>query len=1089
MGSSSCSLVLALALIGPAQAMPLRFEANAGQADASIQFMARGGSGTVWLRGASAILQPRGGTPVRIEPDGRTGPAAPEGLEPLPSRSNYYVGRDPSAWRRGVPNFARVRYRHVWPGIDLVYYGNAGRLEYDFVIAPGADPNAILLAIHSDSPVRLTAAGDLQLSARITQHQPRIFQETAAGRKEVAGRYVLASGNRVRFRIGKYDPGLPLIVDPVISYATLVGGGGDDRAAAIAVDSAGSAYIAGSTDSSDLPAGVAGSKFAGAPPDIFVAKLTPDGTGLVYCTYLGGEAADEARAIAVDAAGNAYITGSTASKAFPATGGAFQAAYSGGHTDAFAAKLSPGGALLYATYFGGGGDEEGRGIAADADGNAYITGVTTSALVFPLSATPFQARYQGGVHDGFAARLNSIGTTLIYSTLLGSEGDDQPAAVAVDGAGNAYITGSTDGAGYPATAGAYQPSAPNPVSSAFVTKLNASGTPVYSTYLGGDIADAGKGIAVDAQGSAYVSGVTSSDNFPVTEGALQSALSGPSDAFAAKLNAAGSALSYSTLLGGAGDDAAAAIAIDLVGNAYVAGATQDARTDGTDGFVAKLDPAGAKLVYQFHLGGSQDDRATAIAVDPVSNAYVAGTTLSRDFPTTAGALRTNLAGVDSFVVKVQDVLLPLLSVDHASLSFSFDTLLGPPGAQTLQVAGTNGAVKFTAAAVGGSWLAASPADSVTPGSISVSVNPDRLAVGTYTGSIILTAPGVANSPLTVPVKLAVSRGQFAPPGYGLAPDTIEAGSGDTRIVIFGSDFSVNATVNVNGAAVQTVWVDAGTLNAVIPAALLASPGTLSITVANPAALTPALVISVVEIVPSVTADGVVNAASFLKGPVAPGEVILIRGDHLGPQEPVQAAGDGVSYPATLAGTRVLFDNVAAPLLYTSAKQAIAVVPFEIAPPQSTQMSVQFNGRPSNPLTLLTAPAAPGIFTLNTTGVGQITASNEDGSTNHAGNRAAPGTVVTFSATGSGQTDPAGVDGAILSPPLPALTLPVTVQMGGEECEVVSAGPMPGVVAGFLQITARVPEGVSGTVPVVLAVGGVASQPGATIEVAAAPDIE
>ena len=1087
------SLVLRLILSIPGFAMPLRFEAVAGHADPEIHFTARCGGGAVWLGARGVILKARGARPARIVLSGPIAPDEPEALDPLASRSNYFVGADPARWRRDVPNFGRVRYRHVWPGIDLVYYGNGSRLEYDFVVAPGADPGVIALAIHADTPARLTPEGDLLLSRDIRQHKPRIYQQTAAGRRSIDGRYLLA-GNRVRFRIGKYDRTLPLIIDPVVSYSTLFGGDGNDEAAAIATDAAGNVYIAGATDSSDLPAGVAGSKFAGAPQDIFVAKLNPTGTEVIYCTYLGGEGNDAARAIAVDSSGNAYVTGSTSSTRFPATGGVFKSTFTGGKTDAFVAKLSPSGALLYATYFGGGGDDEGRGIATDDLGNAYVTGVTTSALVFPLSLNPYQARYLGGAHDGFAAKLNSIGTTLVYSTLLGSEGDDQPAAIAVDSAGSAFITGSTDGADYPTTTGAYQGSAPNSVSMAFVTKLSSAGTLAYSTYLGGDIADSGKGIAVDATGNAYVAGVTSSNNFPTTTGAFQVALSGPSDAFVTKLNAAGSALTYATLLGGSGDDSAIAIGIDLLGNAYIAGNTgsrdfpvstgflQDTPGGRMDGFVAKLDPAGAKLVYASYLGGSQDDRVTGIAIDPVSNAYVTGSTVSRDFKTTAGAVRASAAAADSFVVKVQDVLLPLLSVDNPSLTFSYDTMR--PGAKTLAVASSNGPVEFTAVATGGNWLTVSPTDTTTPGSLTVSVNPDRLAVGTYAGSIVLTAPGVANSPLTVPVKFAITRGQLSPPAYGIVPDTIPAGSGDTTVIVFGPSFSVNAVVKVNGIPVTTTKLDASTLSALIPAAFLTTPGTLTVDVGNPTDLTSRLTLTVVALTPRVTADAVLNAASFLSGPVAAEEVVVLHGTNIGPKDPVQDFGNGISYPTTLAGTRVFFDEVAGPMLYTSATQVITIVPFEVTGQPNTRMRVEFNGEKSDPVTLAVAPAAPGVFTLNTTGAGEISAVNEDGTQNLVGNPAPAGSVVTFSATGGGQTRPSGVDGAILSDAVPNLLLPVSVQMGDEECEIISAGPIAGMVSGFLQIKARIPADLLGTVPVVLNIGGIPSQPGVTLEVAA-----
>src|SRR5581483_7449592 len=723
-------------LIRPA--LPLRFEANQGQTSPAVDFLARGARGTIFISAHGAVIKPRAAKPVKLDLTG-TIAAAAEPLDPLPTRSHYYLGANPATWHVDVPNFKRVRYRHVWPGIDLVYYGSSNQLEYDFVVAPKADPAAIGFSVTGRGRVRISPEGDLLLADGIRQHKPLVYQETPAGRRDIPATYALSRGNRVSFRIGRYDRSLPLIIDPVISYSTLFGGSGNDSAGGIAVDSTGSAYIIGTTDSSDLPAPAAGKRFAGAPPDVFVARFTPDGTNLVYCTYLGGEGDDEARAIAVDPSGNAYITGSTSSATFPATGGSVQTIY-GFKGDAFVAKVGPSGALVYATYLGGLGADEGRGIAADPAGNAYVTGVTNSGN-FPVSSAAYQSKYQGGAYDGFVAKLGPSGRGLAYSTYLGSSGDDEPAAIAVDNAGNAYITGSTDAADFPTTNAAYQTTAPNPVSSAFVTKFNPAGTPAYSTYLGGDISDAATGIAVDFAGNAYIAGVTSSPAFPTTDGALSTALNGPSDAFVTKLNAAGNDLVYSTYLGGRDTDGATGIGIDLVGNAYITGTTrsldfpavkalQQTPGGGLDGFAVKLDAKGETVVYGSYIGGAADDRATAIAVDLFSNAYVTGSTSSPNFPTTAGAVRASLVGLDAFVTKFHDVDLPLISSDTSSLSFSFDILGSAPGAQTLHIIADNGAVPISAA-TDSFWLQVNPASSNTPATLSVTVSTARLSLGSY----------------------------------------------------------------------------------------------------------------------------------------------------------------------------------------------------------------------------------------------------------------------------------------------------------------------------------------------------------------------
>jgi uncharacterized protein (TIGR03437 family) len=1074
--------------------MPLRFEINRGQSDSTVDFVARGASGTVLIRAQGAVVKARGASPVFLNFTGAIAPAAPEPLEPLSTRSNYYLGRDPSRWLSGVPNFGRVRYRHVWPGIDLVYYGSANRLEYDFVVAPGADPRAIGFAVRADGRVRIDGNGDLLLGGGIRQHKPLIYQDTPSGRHFIAGNYVLAHGNRVTFRIAPYDHRHALIIDPIISYSTLFGGSGDDSGAGIAVDFAGNAYITGATSSSDLPAGVAGSVFKGTPPDVFIAKIKPDGTGLVYCTYLGGEADDEGRAIAIDPAGNAYVTGVTSSRAFPATGGTVQTTYGLGKSDAFVAKIGPAGALVWATYLGGLGEDEGRGIAADASGNTYVTGITGSGN-FPVSLAAYQSKYKGGAHDGFLAKLNPLGTGLTYSTFYGSTGDDQPAAIAIDPAGNAYVTGSTNGDDFPTTTNAYQTAASNAVSVAFVMKFNPAGQPAYSTYLGGEISDAAKGIAVDFAGNAYIAGVTSSPGFPSTDGVIKAGLSGTSDAFVTKLNAAGNNLVYSTYLGGSGPDGATAIGLDLVGNAYVTGTTsspdfpankalQGSPVGDVDGFVAKIDPTGANIVYSSYIGGSRDEQAAAIAVDPLSNAYVAGSTSSPNFPTTAGALRASPVALDAFVAKFHDVDLPLIAADASSLTFAFDPQGSPPPPQVLHITSTNGPVMISAVS-DSFWLQATPASGTTPATLTVSVNQARLALGTYKGNVVVSAQGAANSPISIPVTFNFTRaGPTVPPAAGVTPGTVSAGSSDTVITVNGANFSRNATVQVNGVPVATTYFDSGTLTAVVPASMLASPGVLTVTVVNPgqsgAVLTASLL--VLAAVPVVPNGGVLSAASLLAGPVAAGELILMNGNNLGPASSVQATVSGGAYPTSLGGTSVSFDGTPAPLLSVGVNQIAAIVPFEIAGQRSTQFQVTFNNQKSSPSTLAVAAAVPGLFTADGSGAGQANAINGDGTANDEQDPATAGTVVTFLATGGGQTNPAGADGIIVSMPVPQLVEPVAMQMNGESCQNVSAAPVAGMVSGIIQVSATVPADLSGTVSVVLFVGGIASQPGVTLEV-------
>lgn len=452
--------------------LPMRFESNQGQFDARVKFAARGAGYALLLTADEALMSLRSGdrnasaaAATRGEFDQKNQPepareakaavirmklvnanraASVHGEEPLPGRSNYFVGNDPAKWRTDVSNYTSVVYTSVYRGVDVVYYGNGRELEYDFKVAAGADPAAIDLCFDGAKRLRLDAAGELMIdtgAGEVRQHKPLAYQEAEGKRRKVSARYVLHGNHQVSFALGRYDRRKPLVIDPVLSYSTYLGGSGGDEGHAIAVDAAGNAYITGFTTSFDFPTAAPLQSMSADGLDAFVTKLNAAGTALIYSTYLGGDNTDIANGIAVDTAGNAYVTGLTLSSNFPTVNALQMALASPFKTDGFVTKLNAAGtALTYSTYLGGNGNDQGQSIAADATGNAYVAGFTSSTN-FP-TANALQPA-PGGSNDSFVTKLNPTGTAFIYSTYLGGTGSESKAAVAIDAAGNAYVAGST----------------------------------------------------------------------------------------------------------------------------------------------------------------------------------------------------------------------------------------------------------------------------------------------------------------------------------------------------------------------------------------------------------------------------------------------------------------------------------------------------------------------------------------------------------------------------------------------------------------------------------------------------------------------
>src|SRR5579871_3321710 len=702
---------LTLVLVGATPGLTARrpraglcFLANRGQVDGPATFYARDGGTTVWLTddglrfdlrrplAATAAASPAAAVPGHPrERDehlvffeqlvGASRSRRLEGAMPQPAITTYLLGRDPRRWVRNVPSYQLVTYRDAWDGIDLRIYGLGHDLEQEFVVRPGASPARIRLTLRGVDGVRIAPDGSLVMRTAfgtLRQARPQAYQHVGGTCVAVAARFQLLGGNAVGFRVERFDHTRPLVIDPVLLYSSYLGGVHDDVGSGIAVDGAGNTYVAGFTASQNFPvtAGVYQTtrKTIGVYSyDLFVTKLSPAGVPL-YSTFLGGSSDDYlyTHGLAIDAAGNAYVTGQTTSDDFPVTPGAIQPTF-GGNLDAFVAKLSADGTqLLYSTYLGGSGsgglsgDDFGFGIAVDAHGDAYVAGGTGSTD-FPTTPGAFQ-RTLTGTFDAFVAKLNADGTQLLYSTLLGGTGFDRTVGgVVVDAAGNAYVTGLSQSTDFPTTPNARQRTLGGS-SDAFLTVVAPDGgSLVYSTLLGGSGAEMGWGIALDGQGDVVLAGDSTSTDFPVTPGAYSTVFSGSDTAWVMKLRPDGSPPLYSTAVGPVVPDnlniadpaVATALAVDPQGRAYLTGHTpggfpttpgalQGTSGGGNDAFVATLSADGSQLLYGTYLGGSGDDSGNGIAVDAQGNAYLTGSTSSMDFPASAGAFQTTFAGGDGY---------------------------------------------------------------------------------------------------------------------------------------------------------------------------------------------------------------------------------------------------------------------------------------------------------------------------------------------------------------------------------------------------------------------------------------------------------
>jgi hypothetical protein len=852
------------AILGEYGKLALSFEANQGQADRRVKFLSRGQGYTLFLTDDSAVLKLQGETKstslkdqdapetdlavLRMKLVGANPSTTVVGVDEQSGKSNYLIGNDASKWHTGVVNYSKVRYQNAYPGIDVIYYGNQQQLEYDFVVAPGANPQAILLDVSSDSagknshsvPLRIAGNGDLVVSEQGRElhfGKPAIYQTMAANsadRHAIEGRWVLKGGTKVGFELAAYDETKPLVIDPALAYSTYLGGTAFNAIYGVAVDANGNAYVTGGVTSTDFPltAGALQKTYAGGH-DAFVTKLNKTGNALVYSTFLGGSGVDHGAGIAVDSKGAAYVAGTTSSPNFPVTAGSFQPkcdGCGGSAPDGFVSKLNPTGTgLVYSTYIGGSGYEHIAAMTIDASGNAYVTGFSCSTN-YPTTANAFQRTYKG-VCNAFGgnvvvSELNATGSALVLSTYLGGTGSDDANSVIVDSAGSIYLAGYTTSTNFPVTSGAFQ-TTNHGLNDAFVTKFNSAGSALlYSTYIGGSDQDQAWGLKVDANGNAYVVGQTLSANFPVTAGAYQHSCGSctiakpQTDAFVTKLTPNGASEIYSTFLGGTGEDVAFAISLGSVGDAFVAGesnskdfrtttgAFQASNPGGTEGFVTHFSTSGSSALYSTYVGNGAST-ILGISANPTNGSFiVAGRTYSTTFPVTPGAFQTAcptcnnaLMDSDGFIVRfiTGDQIWPLTVnfgnqvvgvLSHPLTTVLTNSTTNPLHVSSIKITGPNAAAFTQSSPTCTSAIAVGA-------SCTISVEFKAAAVGPETATLTVT-DDAANNPQTVVLQGTGTTAQVAPASLPFTKQTVGTQSTAKAITVTNKG---TATLTISGITI------------------------------------------------------------------------------------------------------------------------------------------------------------------------------------------------------------------------------------------------------------------------------------------------
>ena len=1048
------------------------------------------------------------------------------------SETHYFLGNDKSKWRTGVPNYERIRYAGIYPGIDLLVYATDGSFEYDLELAPHADPSKIRMRVQGTNEVSVNADGDLELGkGGFRLRQPRVRQE---GQRIEAG-FRVGTDSLVRFDVASFDHAKPLVIDPVITFSTFHGGSYADVSTDVTVDKDGNVYVAGYTVSENFPGPVLFGRFPSIHQFGFVTKYAPMVGGksqLLYSILLGSNiesALTVANAVAVDGTGNVIVGGLTSVAQFPTSNAAqpqlavAQCSDNGGSMtacpDAFLTKFAPDGrTLVFSTYYGGKDLNLFERVITDPAGGIYALGRVTGPTTFAGTSDAFRTSTPGG-GDVQLVRFSPTGQ-VIYATYLGGSGEDRGHGIVLEAPGIVWIAGETQSADMPTTSTSYQPVYTAFRRAAFVARIDTtrpgSAGLTYGTFFGNST---GNSIATqilrDASGQVVFCGSHFSGLPATTDTAFQpQAFGAPlpavvdlfvasGDAFIARLNPllSGKAqLTYASNVGGNQYEDSVQCALDANGNFLVAGRTASGFPFFTPGsplpykdiggaqggnlFLIRIDPrvAGGRL-ESILFGGIATDYLGAMAVDANKKfAYMTGRTTSTQFPITSQATQKTYggntltvdgravdesAGVGDVWVAQIDLVAPQVAPTQVGLRTGDYQFVNPGGVlpvnPSVQMQDANGnpvpltgyTVDYTGTNVTAlTTSSVTDTDGITGNAIRVVQEGPATLVATIAGLTPYTFHFKAISG-TLPTSAVILSG---------AGQSGKAGTEMPQPLVVEIRDATNAPMRKTGIPVQ-FKVDNVTVSAAVVetdaegrastrVTLGTKPGSMKVTVVVGAF--PELIATFSATGPVISAAGIVNAATFVGGSVSPGLIVTIFGDKIGPATLALGSAANGKFLVALGETRVLFDGVAAPLVYVSAGQTSAIVPYSVAGKASTQVVVEYQGNTSNAATVPVVAARPGLFSANSSGSGQGALLNEDNSVNSATNPIARRKIVVLFGTGEGETTPAGVDGQLANTVFPKPKLPVHVRIGGVDAEVLYAGAAPTLVAGVLQVNVRIP---------------------------------